>query len=218
MSASVASPDVLDRVAGIEPSSTLDALRHARPAARTHTQRAHDVLLDPADDRGFTRAERLAVASFVLGLHRGGPGRGIPALAQTYDDALRELAPDLADAVQHAATAARRPGPYGVYREVGLASESEPGEAVTAAADPGAGLDDRLAAGLDHAALLVLRPREASPEALAALAGAGWTPAQVVELSQLVSFLTYQARIAHALAVVVDDDPALATRPDGDPR
>lgn len=204
------SADLLDRIAGIEPGSRLDALRHARPAAREHTQRARDVLLSPADERGFSRAERLAVASFVLGLHRGGPGRGIEALAAEYDDALRALDPELADAVATAADQARRPWPFGVYHEAGLAAESEPGERYVAAPDAGGRVAERLAAALSHAALLVLRPREASPEAIEELLDAAWTPAQIVTLSQLVSFLTYQARVAHALAVVVDDTPTLA--------
>lgn len=212
------SADLLDRVAGIEPGSQLDGLRHARPAAREHTQRAHDVLLTPADERGFSRAERLALASFVLALHAGGPGRGVAALATEYDDALRALDPVLADAVTVAADQARRPGPFGVYHEVGLAEESEPGERYVAVPNAAGRVDERLAAALTHAALLVLRPREASPDAIEELLDAGWTPAQIVTLSQLVSFLTYQARLAHALAVVVDDDPALAAGPDGGTR
>ncbi len=60
----------------------------------------------------------------------------------------------------------------------------------------------RLAAALAHAHLLVVRPREARPEALNSLVDAGWTPDAIVSLSQLVAFLTFQLRLAWGLRVL----------------
>ncbi|MFI6325687.1 CMD domain-containing protein [Nonomuraea sp. NPDC050556] len=59
--------------------------------------------------------------------------------------------------------------------------------------------DERLAAGLAHAELLVLRPSEASPQALKALDDAGWSTTEIVTLSQLVAFLTFQIRLVAGL-------------------
>ena len=56
--------------------------------------------------------------------------------------------------------------------------------------------------GLAHAELLVLHPRDAAPSHLRALEAAGWDADGIVTLSQLVSFLTFQLRAAHALRVL----------------
>ena len=42
--------------------------------------------------------------------------------------------------------------------------------------------------------MLVLHPRDASPAHLQALVAAGWTTPQIVTLSQLVAFLSFQIR------------------------
>ncbi|WP_257232395.1 peroxidase-related enzyme [Streptomyces sp. Rer75] len=57
----------------------------------------------------------------------------------------------------------------------------------------------RLAALLRHAELLVLAPSTAGPEDIAALTEAGWGAPDVVAASQLVAFVTYQARLAAGL-------------------
>lgn len=72
--------------------------------------------------------------------------------------------------------------------------------------------EERLDAGLAHADLLVLRPREAAPEHLRALEAAGWDADGIVTLSQLVSFLTFQLRVAHGLRVLAEN-PAPAAQP-----
>lgn len=82
--------------------------------------------------------------------------------------------------------------------------------------------EQHLDAGLAHAELLVQRPREAAPAHLRALEAAGWDADGIVTLSQLVSFLTFQLRVAHGLAVLAENPapenpppahPAPATRP-----
>lgn len=59
--------------------------------------------------------------------------------------------------------------------------------------------DTRLRAMLDYARTLLLRPLEGDRAALEALAAAGLDTAQTVALSQLIAFLSYQARLAAGL-------------------
>lgn len=65
-------------------------------------------------------------------------------------------------------------------------------------------LGPRLSAALDHADLLVFRPREASRGALEVLAAAGWSTDDLVTLSQLVGFVTYQLKVAAGLRVLAE--------------
>ncbi len=69
-------------------------------------------------------------------------------------------------------------------------------------------LGDRLGAALEHAHLLVFRPRESSPAALVALADAGWSTDGIVTLSQLVSFLAFQLRVAAGLRLLTNEEAA----------
>ncbi|MBN6050637.1 CMD domain protein [Nonomuraea sp. RK-328] len=190
------STDIIDRLAGIEAGSPLDRLRRRRPDAREHAQRGY-LALFPQDTGGtgeVSLVERYAVAAFVAGLHRN------PESVRHYDDLLAAHAPDLAALVSAEVEAATTTGPYGIYPEGPLAAESVPGP-VHRVGDRAA-LGDRLAAALEHAHLLVFRPREADREALRALARAGWSTTGVVTLSQLVSFLTFQIRVVAGLRLL----------------
>ncbi|GMA30821.1 CMD domain protein [Litorihabitans aurantiacus] len=191
-------PDVLDVVLDVREGDALDVVRRSRPVAREHTQAAFRALFDPRDAGGFSLGERAAVASFVVALH------GETPLQAVYDAG---LAAEHREVVAALAAAARRPGPYGVFREPGLAAESDPGERWEVPGDAAAQLGPHLAAALTHASLLVLRPRESRPEALAALLDAGWTREAVVTLSQLVAFLTFQVRIVAGLSVLKEAQP-----------
>lgn len=200
----MSAPDLIDAVVGIVPGSPLDLLRRGRPDARTHTQASAQALFEPVSAAEVSLLERAAVASFAVALQAGEPGsagaEAVARLAERYDGELAGLDPDLASEVAGLARAARRPGPFGVYREPGLAGESEEGPLWVAS--PSGPVSPRLAAALTHTALLVLRPRESSPQALGALEEAGWSRAGIVTLSQLVSFLAYQVRLAHGLATL----------------
>lgn len=193
--------DVVDHVLGLTPGDPVDRVRRSRPAARENVQATYEALLAPVSDAEISLTERLAVAHLVVALH--GPG----LLAPLYADALTARDADLAALVTAQAEAAGRAGPYGVYREPGLAGESEPGEAFVA--DPALG--ERLAAALTHATLLVLRPRESSPDALRALQEAGWSDDGIVTLSQLVAFLSFQVRLVAGLAVLRDATAAVTS-------
>ena len=74
--------------------------------------------------------------------------------------------------------------------------------------DRRASLGERLAEALEHAHLLVFRPRESSPAALVALADAGWSTDGIVTLSQLVSFLAFQLRVAAGLRLLTTEEAA----------
>ena len=62
-------PDVIDRLMGLQPDTELSALRQERPAVRKHTQGSFDALLEPLDASSFSRAERESVALLVATLH-----------------------------------------------------------------------------------------------------------------------------------------------------
>ncbi|MBW1637654.1 CMD domain protein [Microbacterium resistens] len=186
------SADIIDLLAGVTPGSALDELRGRRPQARENAQRSFEALLEPAEPGTFPLAERYAVAAFVARLH------GFGSAAEFYADLLGDEAPDLVTAIAAAADGAGGRGPVGVYREPGLRGEDEPVDPWTAAPEFGV----RLAAALTHAHLLVLRPREAGAPALQALVEAGWSADDIVTLSQLVAFLSFQLRLAWGIRAV----------------
>ncbi|MDF2666674.1 MAG: hypothetical protein K0R81_2524, partial [Microbacterium sp.] len=188
--------DVIDLLAGLSAEGSLDAVRHRRGQARENAQRSFAALLEPEEDRGFTLAERYAVATFVAALHDD------DAAARFYGDLLADEDDALREAVLIAAAAGRSTGPVGVYREPGLAEESIPVEAYGVPDEVVAALGERLTAALEHTHLLAFRPRESSADALRRLTGAGWDADQIVSLSQLVSFLAFQLRAVAGLRVV----------------
>ena len=184
--------DIIGLLAGIEPGSRIDRLRDQRAQARENAQLSFEALFEPDDPGTFSYAERYAVASFVAQLH------GFATATAFYIDLLGDEAPDLVDVVRSAAREAQDAGPAGQYREPGLASESTEGPVWVASH----AIDGRLAAALEHAHLLVFRPRESSPDALAKLVDAGWSADDIVSLSQLISFLAFQLRAAWGLRVL----------------
>lgn len=196
--------DIIDRLAGVRPGGSVDALRRHRPATRDNAQASYDALFTDIDQTHATLAERAAVAQFVALLHDD-------EVAATHYGALtRSAAGDaLADLVADVAASARTEGPYGEYPAEGpLAAESVPGLRLTLDDATRDALGDRLAAALEHTHLLVFRPRESSAAALATLADAGWSTDGIVTLSQLVSFLAFQLRVAAGLRLLTSKDAA----------
>lgn len=198
--------DIIDLLAGVAPGSSLAAVRSLRQQARENAQRSFDELLEPSDPGSFPLTERYAVATFVAGLH------GFEDAVRFYADLLADEAPAQVDSVVAASSTARSKGPVGAYRETGLTAESVPGPVWTA--DPALArlLGARLVAGLAHSHLLVIRPRESGPDALRALVNAGWSADDIVTLSQLVSFLAFQLRLAWGLRVLGEAPTAGNTR------
>jgi CMD domain protein len=185
--------DIIDRLVAIEPGSRLDQIRAVRPQARENTQKSYLALFQPGDFGGFPLAERLAVAAFVAGVHRE------PASTEFYTTAISSSGPDLADIIAQEAKRGAVQGPYGHYPAGPLSSEDKPGVAYRVEDSHRKRLGERLAAGLEHAHLLVFHPRDASQEALSALLKAGWSTTDIVTLSQLVAYLSFQIRVVAGL-------------------
>ncbi len=80
--------------------------------------------------------------------------------------------------------------------------------ALLAAHPPGNGHGDRRDALLRHAELVTLSPGRATRDDIAKLQQAGLSPQEIVTLSQIVAFVSYQARVAAGLSLLV-----MGTRP-----
>ena len=196
--------DLIDRLAGVRPGGSVDALRRHRPATRDNAQASYDALFTDVDETHATGAERAADAQFVALLHDD------EVAAAHYAALARDAGGDaLADAIDDLTDDARTTGPYGRYPADGpLAGESVDGVRLVLDDDRRSSLGERLAAALEHAHLLVFRPRESSPAALVALADAGWSTDGIVTLSQLVSFLAFQLRVAAGLRLLTTEEAA----------
>ncbi|MDR3437401.1 CMD domain protein [Telmatospirillum sp.] len=181
-------PDVISLLAGISTGSPLGDVRAARPQAREQAQRSFAALFEPASPDAVTLRERYALATFIAGLH------GDPAVAAFYGARLAAHGSDLADAVAGEIGRGLTEGPYGTYPEGRLATESVAGPRYQVSEEGQTTLGHRLTAAFEHVHLLVFHPRDAKPEALAALLAAGWTTDGIVTLSQLAAFLSFQIR------------------------
>src|SRR3569623_1054988 len=154
----MATPDIIDTLAGIAPGSALDAIRARRLQARENAQKSYLSLFEPIDAGDFSLAERAAVAAFVTGLH------GETPVATFFRDKLAAI-PDgarLAEAIDAESARGRTSGPYGSFPAGPLSVENTAGliYRVSAAGKPVLGA--RLTAALEHAHLLVFRPRDAA--------------------------------------------------------
>lgn len=186
--------DIIDTLANIDSGSALDEIRRTRQQARDNAQRSFEVLFEPADPGTFSLAERYAVAAYTLALQAS-----VSAAATFYTELLEdEVSWELAATVAELAERDRREGPYGEYKETGLAAESVPGPTVSYAQRPDV-VSERLAAALEHAHLLSLHPRDAEATHLRRLEDAGWNADDIVTLSQLISFLAFQIRVVDGL-------------------
>jgi len=189
------SGDVIDSLAGIAPGSSFDKVRDQRPEARKNAQASYIALFAPRDPGGVSLQERFAVASFVAGLH------GEPQTAEHYAAGLAAAgaSPELSAAVAAEIDAATARGPYGVFPKGPLSAEDAPGAEHRVAPDLAARLGKRLVAAFEHTHMLVFHPRDAAAPSLQRMLDAGWTTTDVVTLSQLVSFLSFQIRIVAGL-------------------
>jgi len=190
--------DVIDTLVGIQPGSALDAIRARRGEARKHAQASYVGLLAPDDPGGVSPQERFAIAAFVAGLH------GEPQTIRFYTDGLKSSGAPAARIAAIAAevVAAKTAGPYGRYPKGPLSVEDQAGPTYRVAAAGRATLGARLAAALEHTHMLVLHPRDAAAPSLQAMLDAGWSTTDVVVISQLVSFLSFQIRVVAGLRVL----------------
>lgn len=195
------SADIIDSLCQITRGSSLDSIRRNRAQARENAQRSFEVLLEPEDPGTFPLSERYAVAAYTVGLQASES----PSLDFYLE--LTEEETDLhhARGIEALARAARRAGPYGEYREPRHTEESAPGETIRYEPNDVPGSSPRLAAALEHAHLLSLRPRDARPEHLKRLEAAGWTADDIITLSQLISFLAFQIRMVDGLLALAEN-------------
>lgn len=210
MTAVHAFPDVIDQLVGVKAGGPIDQVRARRPLARLHAQQSYQALFEPAapppgQDGGFSAVERFAVATFTAALHRQ------PAFIAFYATGLSRAGASTAlqETVIAAAEQGAASGPYGSYPAGALSAEDVQGPDYVVSAEHRAVLGVRLAAALAHAHLLVLHPRDAKAEGLRTLLDAGWSPDEIVTLSQLVSFLSFQVRVVVGLRAL-SDLPAVA--------
>ncbi len=203
------SHDLIDQVLSISPGSHLDQLRRHREVARENIQKAYEALFSPRDTNDVSRLERLALASFVTGLH------GQIVLADHYAHLLSttEGGVALAAIINAEIERGTTEGPYGTYPAGPLSAENKQGPLYVVALANRTQLGQRLSAALEHAHLLVFRPRDASRAALDKLINAGWSTAGVVTLSQLVAYLSFQTRIVEGLSVLAATDVSAARLP-----
>jgi CMD domain protein len=203
-----ADADVIDALVGITPGSPLSAIRARRPQARAHAQATYRALFVPATPGSVTVPERFAVGGFVAGLH------GAPAVAAHYAARLAASGAPAAlrDAVDAASAEARASGPYGRYPAGPLSREDAAGPTYRVGAPIREALGPRLAAAFEHAHMLVLHPRDAAPPALQALLDTGWSTTDIVTLSQIVAFLSFQIRVVTGLRALAGGPPGEAPR------
>ncbi len=189
--------DVIDRLVGVTQGSPVDQVRRRRPVTRDHAQGSWNALFEPQVLGTVPLKERYAVALFVTGVS------GDEVAGFYWAGLLREGGGDWAPGIDQAVQAGTTHGPYGRYDTHGnLAHESVEGLRFRVADALRPQLGEKLAAALDHAHLLVFRPRESSQAALKLLTDAGWSVTDVVTLSQLVAFLTFQLRVVAGLRVL----------------
>jgi CMD domain protein len=182
--------DVIDTLAGIAPGSRLDTIRTLRPEARKHAQLSYLGLFEPKDLAGVTVPERYAIAAFVAGLH------GRPETSGFY---AASVPAELQATVAAEIAAAKTSGPYGAYPKGPLSAEDKAGPLYHVADGARRVLGPRLASAFEHVHMLVFHPRDAAPPSLQALLDAGWSTTDVVTLSQLVAFLSFQIRVVAGL-------------------
>lgn len=190
--------DLIDKILSITPGSHLDQLRRHREVARDNIQQAYLALFEPGDTSQVTLLERFALASFVSGLHEQLVISELYAHQLTQTDGGTGIAAVINAEIERGATT----GPYGVYPAGPLAAENKLGPHYSVSPDNRQFLGTRLAAALEHAHLLVFRPRDSSRHALQTLLDAGWSTPAVVTLSQLVAYLSFQVRIVEGLSVL----------------
>ncbi|MDA9406697.1 CMD domain protein [Bradyrhizobium sp. CCBAU 45384] len=191
----MSTPDIIDTLAGIKPGSALDAIRAKRLQARENAQKSYLSLFEPIDAGEFSLLERAAIAAFVTGLHGESP------VASFYRDKLAATAGGaaLVKTIDAEIARGKTSGPYGSFPAGPLSVENTAGLIYRVDAASKSALGPRLVAALEHAHLLVFRPRDAAAADMKALQAAGWSTTGIVTFSQLVAFLSFQVRVVSGL-------------------
>ena len=138
------------------------------------------------------------MAAFVAGLH----GEAQTAAFYAARLAASGASAALRDAVDAAVIAAKGHGPYGSFPAGRLSREDVPGPVYRVGAAIRGAVGPRLAAAFEHMHLLVFHPRDAAPAALQSLLDSGWSTTEIVTLSQIAAFLSFQIRVVAGLHVL----------------
>jgi CMD domain protein len=190
--------DVLDHALEIRPGDRLDTVRRARSGTRENAQLSYEAIFEPTHPGNLSIAERFALALAVVRFHGDTPLEAHYAERFAQHEGRAAVAAALESVIAAGGTA----GPFGHYRETGLAAESTDGLHLAVSEDARLVLGDELSALIEHVHLLVYRPRESSADALQRLLDEGWTTTELVAVSQLVAFLSFQIRLATGLSVL----------------
>lgn len=204
---SVIPHDIIEYLAGIEPTDKLHGIRQLRSTAKTEAQKSVENLFNATEiaHSGFSQNDRLLVAVFLAALHQQ------KAATEFYQGLLSEKAAEKLQVVLQEAKNNLTEGPYGYYPDGPLSSENQKGPQYEPSDYAKQVLGAYLAAALRHTHLLVFHLRDAQPKRLQQLIDAGWTTADIVTLSQLISFLSFQIRVATGLNVLAHaTEPTLA--------
>ncbi|MHC2625538.1 CMD domain protein [Bradyrhizobium huanghuaihaiense] len=131
----------------------------------------------------------------MTGLHGESP------VAAFYRDKLGANADGaaLVEPIQIEIERGKTTGPYGAFPAGPLSAENKAGLIYRVSAERKPQLGNRLVAALEHAHLLVFRPRDAASADMKALLAAGWSTTGIVTFSQLVAFLSFQVRVVSGL-------------------
>jgi alkylhydroperoxidase domain protein/CMD domain protein len=131
----------------------------------------------------------------------------------SYDALFSENPATAVSAVERFATALRvaalhqEPALIDHYRDrLRAVGGAEQLSAAVLAGPEAAGLPARLRAILVHAGLLVIRPAAATPADLAALQAAGLSDPEIVTVSQLIAFVSFQVRVFAGLSLLRGDE------------
>lgn len=199
--------DIIEYLAGIQPTDKWHELRQLRTTAKEQAQQSFVNLFDikAVGNSAFTQNDRLLVAVFLSALHQQKEATAF------YSELLAGKAAEKRQVVLQEAQNHLTEGPYGHFPAGPLSSENQQGPEYVPSAEVKQVLGDYLAAALRHTHLLVFHLRDAQPKHLQQLIDAGWTTSDIVTLSQLVSFLAFQVRVVTGLRVLAHaTEPSLA--------
>ena len=153
------------------------------------------MLFAPENPAGVSSQERFALDSFVVELH-GEVQTGAFYLAGLVASGASDA---LLAAVAAAVGEATTTGPFGSYPEGPLSAENTEGVIYSVSPELRVALGPRLTAAFEHAHMLVFHPRDAAPQSLQAMLDAGWSTTDIVTLSQITAFLSFQIRVVSGL-------------------
>lgn len=169
--------DTIGAIAGID-AATDAAVRSHRPETVEAAEASLHAIFDVPEHDEAPRFDR------VLRLLAAARAAHVDGAADLVDYYLEQLEEEEAESPHLPGALAAR-----------LAREGADGEAAQQASRG-------IRALLRHVDLLVQRPAAATVDDLAALTAAGWTVEEIVVLSQVVTFVTYQVRVVHGLRVL----------------